>query len=180
MSRAWPALSTRLRLSRRATGEFPPLQGAADGILLLATFRPVHAFLRHLEIYLTIAGLIVTFAATAWISPSGVAAWTVAAVSATTVGVLHGLIFWLVRRRQRQVREAALHDVRSMLNDIINNQLTVIQAMNDLHRNGAIETRRACDAVADSIQAINGVVHTLSEESLQRWKARYPDAHPRS
>lgn len=134
----------------------------------------MNAFLRHLEIYLTLAGLIVTFAATAWIAPAGVTAWAVAAVTATAVGVLHGLIFWLVRRRQRQVRETALREVRSMLNDIINNQLTVIQTMNDLHREGAVETRRACDGVAQSIQTINHVVHSLSEESLRQWQARYP------
>lgn len=133
----------------------------------------MNAFLRHLEIYLTIAGLIVTFAATAWISPAGVTAWAVAAVTATTVGVLHGLIFWLVRRRQRQVREIALKEVRSMLNDIINNQLMVIQTTSDLHREGAIETRRACEGVSRSIQTISSVIHSLSEESLRQWQTRY-------
>lgn len=136
----------------------------------------MNALLRNLEIHLTIAGLIVTFAATAWISPSGVNPWAVAAVTATAVGVLHGLIFWIVRRRQRQVREAALADVHGMLKDIVNNQLTVIQAMNDLHREGAVETQRACDAVSNSIQSISSVIHSLSEESLRQWKARYPNS----
>ena len=37
------------------------------------------------------------------------------AVSATLVGVVHGILFWLLRRRQRWVRQEAIRQIREML-----------------------------------------------------------------
>lgn len=52
--------------------------------------------------------------------------WRPTAVVAAMVGVLHGLIFWLIRRRQRKVRKEAIKDIQLMLKDQINSLLTVI------------------------------------------------------
>lgn len=130
-------------------------------------------FLRNIEIYLSLAGLLVIFGATALIAPGGVNAWEVAAITATLVGVLHGVIFWMVRRRQRTLRRAAFHEIQSMLKDIINNQLTVIQTVATPSVNSEMATGRACGYISDSVGRINQALHELSEESLQKWQTQY-------
>lgn len=48
------------------------------------------------------------------------------AVTALGISVLHGLIFWVVRRRQRRVRQEAIVEIREMLADVVKNQLAAI------------------------------------------------------
>lgn len=129
--------------------------------------------LRHLELYLTAAGLLVVvlvpqlFAAESQI--------LAAAVTAALVGVVHGGIFWAVRRRQRLMRELLIADVQGMLKDRINNRL---QAML-LHAGSAEHGLNASDRaplqdVADAAKEISALLDVLSLESLSRWQTRYP------
>jgi hypothetical protein len=136
------------------------------------------SLLANLEIHLSVAGLLVIFGVTALLTPTGVDPWAVAAVTAIFVGVLHGMIFWLVRRRQRAVRAAAFNDIQGMLKDIINNQLTIIETAASLHRDRAVEANRACALISESVETISTSLHALSEESLRAWQARYPGHRP--
>jgi hypothetical protein len=129
--------------------------------------------LRYLELVFTVVGLGVIFGVTALFSPRGATIWEVAAITAAVVGVIHGLLFWLVRRRQRQVRLTTIAELQGMLKDIINNQLTVIQAMNNLRESRPEEARRACDYTSRSVTAISDALQHLSEESLRTWQAKY-------
>lgn len=133
--------------------------------------------LQNLELVLTAAGLVVIFGA-ALATPDTANRWEIAAITAVSVGVIHGLIFWLVRRRQRQVRQDALDEVSVMLRDIVNNQLTIIQAGVHLTRNGSPEANLAVARIGSAVTSISGVLHDLSEESLSRWKARYGRGRP--
>ena len=129
--------------------------------------------LRYLEIVFTVVGIGVIFGVTALLSSRGASIWQVAAITAVMVGVIHGLLFWVVRRRQHQVRVTTIVELQGMLKDIINNQLTVIRAMNDLRDVRPGEAQRAFDYTARSVTTISDALQHLSEESLRSWKAKY-------
>ena len=79
----------------------------------------------------------------------------------------------LQQELQRIVRETTITELQGMLKDIINNQLTVIQAMNNLREAKPEETKRACDYTSRSVIAISDALQHLSEDSLRSWKAKY-------
>lgn len=128
--------------------------------------------LAHLELLLTGVGLIVVWLVPALVSTDSTPHWKAMALTSILVGVVHGLIFWLVRRRQRIVRNKTIADVRGMLKDRVNNHLTVILMNAALSNQAADELHDIQQAVGE----ISGIVETLSEESLQRWQVRYADA----
>jgi type II secretory pathway component PulM len=127
--------------------------------------------MQNLELILTIVGLVVVLAAALLAGPEN--RWTLAAVTATLVGVVHGLIFWLVRRRQRQMREQALRDVRIMLQDVVKNQLTIIQA-NVYMATRAPDTERYIGQINDTVGEISLALDNISAEALTTWQAKYP------
>lgn len=129
--------------------------------------------LRYLELIFTLVGIGVIFGVTALFSSPHTSVWQIAAITAMLVGVIHGLLFWLVRRRQQHVRQTTITELQGMLKDIINNQLTVIQAMNNLREANPEETKRACDYTSRSVIAISDALQHLSEESLRSWKTKY-------
>lgn len=130
-------------------------------------------FLRQLELIFTVAGLAVIFGAASLFTPAGTTPWRVAAFTAALVGVIHGLLFWLVRRRQREVRLKTIADLQGMLQDIVNNQLSVIQAMNELRQARPDEAQRAADYTSRSVATISQALQHLSDESLVAWKNKY-------
>jgi hypothetical protein len=130
--------------------------------------------LRHLELILTAAGLLVIFGATALVHPAGTSSWTVAAITAISVGVLHGVLFWVVRQRQRQIREVALAETERMLRDVVANQLAVIRLSIGMPDDPAsAPTRVAVDQIEKAILGIHETISDVSEESLARWHSRY-------
>jgi hypothetical protein len=129
--------------------------------------------LKYLEILFTLAGLAVIFLAVLIFAPTKASPWQVAAIAATLVGVVHGVLFWLIRRRQREVRRAVISDVQVMLKDIINNQLAVILAMTNLREAHSEETLRAGDYISRSVSAISEALKHMSDESLHTWMAKY-------
>lgn len=132
----------------------------------------MRSLLNQLELIFTVAGVGVILLVTLMVHPSGMTAWQVAAMTATVVGLIHGVLFWLVRRRQREVRRQTIAELQGMLKDIINNQLAVIAAMNDLRSMRPEEAKRACDYTARSVTTITEALHHLSEESLRSWRAK--------
>ncbi|MBL0937863.1 MAG: hypothetical protein IBJ03_03150 [Gemmatimonadaceae bacterium] len=97
--------------------------------------------------------------------------WSVMAVTALIVGVLHGVIFWLVRRRQRRVRDEALREIKSMLMDRVNNKLNVISMHVEMQDVAA--SRETMDGVQSAVRDVTNLLDSLSEESLTSWKQRY-------
>lgn len=128
--------------------------------------------LRHLELYLSAAGLIVVIAATTLLKGIGYDPWIVGTITAVLVGVIHGIIFWLVRRRQQAVRLATIREIQSMLQDLINNQLTIIETAAHLSGLPLAENLHRSH-ITNSVQKISSALQELSEESLHRWKQRY-------
>jgi len=128
-------------------------------------------FLRNIELWLSGVGLIIIFTIPSLLLGKSDGTWHVMAITAVLVGVLHGVIFWLVRRRQRAIRLQVLTDISGMLHDVVNNQLTVIAA--SLSTASAVSPQTSLDNVRGAVERIAALIDSLSEESLQRWQAHY-------
>lgn len=60
--------------------------------------RPPSPFVNHIELWLSEVGLLLIFGVAFFMGSSGVAFWRLIALIAVGIGVVHGLIFWAVRR----------------------------------------------------------------------------------
>ncbi|PAP76057.1 hypothetical protein [Rubrivirga marina] len=132
-------------------------------------------FVDNIELWLSAAGLLVVWGAAALLGPSGVGVWQIAAVTALGVSVVHGLIFWVVRRRQRLVRSESVHTIREMLTDQVTNQLAIMRMWipDDADR-AMLEAH--FDGIDSSISEIDRMVNGLSEEKLRAWETMYANA----
>ncbi|MET0263906.1 MAG: hypothetical protein ABW223_13465 [Rariglobus sp.] len=133
--------------------------------------------LENLELVLTGAGLLVIFVVHL-IFRGNENSWMLSAVTAVAVGVLHGFIFWLVRRRQRTIRRRALQEAEQMLKDVVNNQLCVITFAVEMHKREEISFKTAHEHITDSVGKVHVVLNDLSEESLELWKSKYKKGLP--
>jgi hypothetical protein len=104
-----------------------------------------------------------------------VAFWRLTAVLAIAVGTLHGVIFWVVRRRQRQIRRQSIREIQAMLADVVKNRLTAID-MYLPEEDDPEMVRQEVDGIRQSIREIADHVDTLSEETLEDWEETYDEA----
>ena len=132
-------------------------------------------FLKYIELILTGAGiLVVAFVPSLFSSEEHLLLSR--AITALLVGVLHGIIFFLIRHRQRQVREQTLNEIRGMLKDVLNNHLTVIS----LTTSNNSTASKAVERIQRSTFAISDALDNISEESLSSWKKKYEEVLPKS
>jgi len=132
-------------------------------------------FLKYIELILTGAGiLVVAFVPSLFSSEEHLLLSR--AITALLVGVLHGIIFFLIRHRQRQVREQTLNEIRGMLKDVLNNHLTVIS----LTTSNDSAASKAVERIQRSTFAISDALDNISEESLSSWKKKYEEVLPKS
>jgi hypothetical protein len=97
------------------------------------------------------------------------------AVTALGACVVQGLVFWAVRRRYRRVRREMIAELRAMLKDRINNQLTIVLMSVTQRRDSRISEaeQELLQAAIDATVTISRVLDELSMESLTGWKAKY-------
>lgn len=124
-------------------------------------------FLENLELWLSAAGVLVILVVPALLGGSAAQWWKVAACTAVAVGVLHGVIFWIVRARQRQVRRSTLAAARAMLADGIHRQVAALLTMDTT---ADPEQKRRLDGVFDSMILLDRLLDSLSDEHLSAWK----------
>lgn len=123
-------------------------------------------FLRHIELYLSLAGLLVIWIAGVIAAHYSANVWQAMALVAISVGFLHGMIFWSVRARQRKIRRDDLERTRIVLQDVVNNHLTVINLALTTQTAGGI-------SIAEAQQSLNSIalyLNRFSEESLSYWE----------
>ena len=89
-------------------------------------------------------------------------------------GVLHGAIFWVIRRRQRRIRECSIEEIREMLSDVVKNQLAVVQMYLPRENEEIVEAE--LKGIKASISQVSEQVDALSEETLSEWKTHYHEA----
>ena len=96
------------------------------------------------------------------------------AVSALAACVFQGVVFWLVRRRFRRVRREMISELRAMLKDRINNQLTIVlMSMTERGYRDSRQERELLEAAMGATAEVSRVLEELSIESLRTWKAKY-------
>ena len=136
--------------------------------------RQLHSCIKNIELWLSAAGLIVILAVPELFAQGGEGFWQIAALTAMVVGVLHGTIFWIIRRRQRRIRERSIAEIREMLSDVIKNQLAVMQMYLPRENEEIVEAE--LEGIKASINQVSEQVDTLSEEALPEWKTHYHEA----
>jgi hypothetical protein len=127
----------------------------------------------HVELYATALCLSVVLIVPRLFGPSRF--WEAAAVAGILIIAGHGVFFWMVNRRQQRRYAATVAEVRRMLKDIVNNDLTVVMAA---ITSPLVDSRHPeFPAVkAHMIEATQQIAHTLdvlSPDSIGRWKERY-------
>ncbi len=92
--------------------------------------------------------------------------------------VVQGVVFWLMRRRYRRVRQEVIEELRGMLHDRINNQLTVVLMSVTERRDQTLNQaeRELLEAAIRATHAVSDTLAELSTESLHRWKVHYAAA----
>ncbi len=130
-------------------------------------------FIKNIELWLSAAGLIVIWAVPPLLDFDPDNLWRATAVTAMAVGVLHGIIFWTVRSRQRKMRENAIREIRLMLKDVAYNKLnTIVLSLYDPDVRNAVK-EEAVEEIKSSVRDISEMVGDLSEESLTDWQKKY-------
>ncbi len=125
----------------------------------------------NIELWLSGAGVVVILLVPRLLFSQQDRYWTSMAVTALIVGVLHGGIFWLIRRRQRHVRAQAIRELQGMLMDRVNNQLNVILMHLEVDRSA--DSRASIEGVQAAVTDVSQLLNSLSEESLRSWQRRY-------
>ena len=143
----------------------------------MQSFFTVKQFVRNIELWFSAVGVIVILSA-GWLAPPAVAFWKVAGITAILVGLIHGGIFWAVRRRQRKIREKQIAEIREMLADVVKNKLSVIDMYLPEEQEAIVEEE--IDGIRGTIRQISRNVDSLSEETIQDWKTKYDGAIRRS
>ena len=129
-------------------------------------------FVDNIELWLSGAGIVVILGVPYLLNPSPSEFWRVAAITAIGVGLLHGVIFWVIRRRQRTIRQKSINEIRGMLADVVKNKLSVIEMyLPDEEEQDVVAAQ--LEGIHDSIEQISEEVDTLSEESIDDWKTKY-------
>ncbi|MGY2881322.1 hypothetical protein [Thermostichus sp. OS-CIW-28] len=151
------------------------LQGQVAGS---GIWRPAGRwFLNNIELILTAVGIGVILLSGFVASRSAFSLETATAVSATLVGVVHGILFWLLRRRQRWVRQEAIRQIREMLEDLGKNRLQTIKMSLYMVQARQPEqeerTRKSFDRVYQILAEMSTLIDHISEESLADWRHRY-------
>ena len=97
------------------------------------------------------------------------------AITALGACVLQGVVFWLLRRRYRRVRREMVAELRRMLQDRINNHLTIVlmSVTQRWEAPGSVNERELLEAAIAATAAVSRVLEDLSMESLRSWKAHY-------
>jgi uncharacterized membrane protein (Fun14 family) len=144
------------------------LQGQVAGS---GIWRPAGRwFLNNIELILTAVGIGVILLSGFVASRSAFSLETATAVSATLVGVIHGILFWLLRRRQRWVRQEAIRQIREMLEDLGKNRLQTIKMSLYMVQARQPEqeerTRKSFDRVYQILAEMSTLIDHISEESL--------------
>lgn len=119
-----------------------------------------------MELWLSAAGVAVILLLPRLLGASGGNHWKATAITAMVVGVLHGILFWSVRRRQRLVRERTLAEAQTMLRDGIQKQ---VAALLTLDARASEAQRKRLDGVFDSMILLDHLLDSLSSERLRAW-----------
>lgn len=135
--------------------------------------------LKYLELILSGAGILVILAVPLLFFHQTTYRWEAAAIAATGVGVIHGVIFFIVRHRQRLVRQTTIREMQMVVEDIVRNQMTVVSlfAGLDVEPATAAKQREWAQRSIDAAQEIGRRLNDINSEQLTVLISRRPAGH---
>jgi len=87
---------------------------------------------------------------------------------------LQGFLIWAVHRHAWFRRRALVDKMRLMLQDRVNNQLTVMLGVSEIrHREMTATERQDMETATAAARTVAHELETLSMESLSSWERRY-------
>ena len=87
---------------------------------------------------------------------------------------LQGFLIWAVRRHSRLARLRLIRKLRMMLQDRVNNQLTVLIGVAELRdAQGAEPDPEGVETALTAARAVSQELESLSLETLRHWETRY-------
>ena len=123
----------------------------------------------YFELFLTTVGVLVAIAVTFTEMPGGEKG-----LALTFLVWLQGFILWAVHRHNVLRRRALLQQTRLMLQDRVNNQLTVMLSVAELRAREASALERAdLETAVAAARTVSGELENLSFESLRSWERHY-------
>jgi hypothetical protein len=123
----------------------------------------------HFELLLTTCGVLFAIAVTfAQLSQD------VQGLALTYLIWLQGFILWAVHRYSLLGRQRLIRKLRLMLQDKVNNQLTVLVGVAELSgRDHAVNDTTDLEVALTAAKTVSQELDGLSLESLRRWERRY-------
>jgi hypothetical protein len=125
-------------------------------------------FSEHFELLLTTAGVLLAVTLTFAQLDQGTQG-----LALTFLVWLQGFLIWAVRRHSRLARARLINKLRVMLQDRVNNQLTVLVGVAELRSHEDIPHDEDVETALTAARAVSHELESLSLESLRVWESRY-------
>ena len=127
-------------------------------------------FADHFELVLTAVGVVLAVTLTFAQIDQGTKG-----LALTFLVWLQGFLIWAVRRHSRLARSRLIRKLRVMLQDRVNNQLTVLVGVAELRGAGtrSHEGEEDVRTAMTAARAVSQELESLSLESLRHWELRY-------
>jgi hypothetical protein len=122
----------------------------------------------HFELLLTSAGVMLAVALTFAQLDRGTQG-----LALTFLVWLQGFLIWAVRRHSRLARTRLIRKLRVMLQDRVNNQLTVLIGVAELHNQADTPNDEDVQTAMAAARTVSQELEGLSLESLRVWESRY-------
>ena len=88
---------------------------------------------------------------------------------------LQGFLIWAVHRHAKLRRQAMIDKMRLMLQDRVNNQLTVMLGMAEISlKDTTTDGREDLEIATAAARTVARELETLSLQSLRSWESRHP------
>ena len=127
------------------------------------------ALAEHFELLLTTCGVLIAIAVTFAQLSQGMQG-----LALTYLIWLQGFILWAVHRYSLLGRKRLIRKLRLMLQDKVNNQLTVLVGVAELSgREHAINDESDLEVALTAAKTVSQELDALSMESLHRWERQY-------
>jgi hypothetical protein len=127
------------------------------------------ALAEQFELLLTTCGVLIAIAVTFAQLSQGVQG-----LALTYLIWLQGFILWAVHRYSLLGRKRLIRKLRLMLQDKVNNQLTVLVGVAELSgREHAVNDASDLEVALTAAKTVSQELDGLSMESLRRWERRY-------
>lgn len=123
----------------------------------------------HFELFLTAAGVLLTITLVFSDLPPGQRG-----LAHAFLIWLQGFLIWAVHRHATLRRQALIDKLRLMLQDRVNNQLTVMLGMTEIRsREMTADERQDLEVATTAARTVAHELETLSMQSLRSWERRH-------